>query len=125
MHGEMKNQMSFFNAHTPDVTDHPVACIDGLCIIFGKKVIKSDLLFDEQFLFDFYDTDFSFQCVMKYKLKLGVIVRKDLQHYSVGKSILTEDFLRHELDFRKKWNLDVPPNSKLQMFIDRQKTALV
>lgn len=46
---------------------------------------------------------------MKHNLKLGVIVEKSLQHYSIGKSILSVDFLRHELDFRKKWNLDIPP----------------
>lgn len=50
---------------------------------------------------------------MKYKLKLGVIVEQSLQHYSVGKSILTKDFLTHELDFRKKWNLEIPPNSPI------------
>lgn len=51
---------------------------------------------------------------MKKNLRLGVIVEKSLQHYSVGKSILSNDFLKHELDFRKKWGLDIPENSALQ-----------
>lgn len=113
-HGELGNQTSFFNQHSPDARDHEVACIDGLCMIFTKKAIhETAISFDEKFEFDFYDTDISFQCVMQYKLKLGVIVEKSLQHYSVGKSILTEDFLKHEIDFRQKWNLEIPSNSPI------------
>lgn len=112
-HGELGNQKSFFSAHSPNINDHEVACIDGLCIIFTKKAINSNIKFDEQFLFDFYDTDISMQAVMKYGMKLGVIVEQSLQHYSVGKSILSEDFLRHEVDFRRKWQLDIPQNSPI------------
>lgn len=93
--------------------DHEVACIDGLCMIFTKKALSKPIFFDTKFQYDFYDTDLSFQCVLKYNLKLGVIVEKSLQHYSVGKSILTNDFLMHEVDFRKKWNLEIPPTSPI------------
>ena len=112
-HGELGNQQSFFSCHSPDVTDHEVSCIDGLCIIFGRKAIESDILFDQQFTYDFYDTDISFQAIMNYRFKIGVLVEKSLQHYSVGRSILSEEFLRHEVDFRKKWKLEIPPNSPI------------
>lgn len=117
IHGELNNHASFFNAHSPNVTDHAVACIDGLCIVFGKKAICSDMKFDELFTYDLYDTDLSFQCAMKYGFRIGVIVEKSLNHYSVGKSILTDDFLKHEIDFRKKWNLSIPEGSKLQQLV--------
>lgn len=119
-HGELGNQMSFFNHHSPSVTDHEVACIDGLCIIFGPKAIASDMKFDEQFKFDFYDTDISFQAIMTYNLTLGVLVEQSLQHYSVGKSILTNDFLTHEIDFRRKWNLEIPEKSPIHEILFKQ-----
>ena len=118
-HGELGNQTSFFSSHSPSVRDHEVACIDGLCIVFGKKALQSDMTFDETFQFDQYDTDISFQSVMQKNLRLGVIVEKSLQHYSVGRSILSKDFLKHELDFRKKWNLEIPENSSLQMLASK------
>ena len=103
-HGELGGQVSFFSQHYPDVLDHEVACIDGLCIIFSRKAIDSGLRFDEALSpFDFYDTDISMQAVLKYKMKVGVIVRKELQHWSVGKSILTPGFLKNEEVFRAKW----------------------
>ena len=103
-HGELGGQVSFFSQHHPDVLDHEVACIDGLCIIFSRKAIDSGLRFDEALSpFDFYDTDISMQAVLKYKMKVGVIVRKELQHWSVGKSILTPGFLKNEETFRAKW----------------------
>ena len=117
-HGELGNQTSFFNKHLPHVKDHAVSCIDGLCIILSKKAIQSGMRFDENFAFDFYDTDLSFQCVMKYKMKLGVLVEDSLNHYSVGKSILTKDFLKHEIYFRKKWNLKIPVDSPIQQMIN-------
>ena len=118
-HGELGDKKSFFNSHSPDTTDHEAACIDGLCIVFGPKAIESGMTFDEQFTYDFYDTDISFQTVLKYKLKLGVIVEQSLQHYSVGKSILTKDFLSHEIDFRKKWSLEIPPNSPIRQMLSQ------
>ena len=113
-HGEIGNQTSFFSQHSPDVTDHEVACIDGLCIIFTRKAISSGLRFDNKLgQFDFYDTDISMQAVIKYGLKLGVVVRKELVHYSIGKSILTQDFLKNEIKFRNKWNFPPPPNTPI------------
>ena len=113
-HGELGNQTSFFSQHSPNVTDHEVACIDGLCIIFTRKAISAGLRFDNALgQFDFYDTDISMQAVMKYGMKLGVVVRKDLIHYSIGKSILTQDFLKNEVKFRNKWNFPPPPNSPI------------
>lgn len=111
MHGELGNQMAWFSQHSPDVGDHEVACLDGLCIIFTKKIILDrSIRFDPNVgEFDFYDTDLSMQAMMS-GLKLGVVVRKDLMHFSIGKSILTPHFLENELKFRKKWNLPLPPN---------------
>ena len=45
---------------------------------------------------------------MQKGLKLGVIVQKDLQHQSVGKSILTPEFMQSEEKFRAKWNMQLP-----------------
>ena len=103
-HGELGGHVSFFSAHHPDVMDHEVACIDGLCIIFTRKAIDAGLRFDESLSpFDLYDTDISMQAVMNYKMKVGVIVRRELQHWSVGKSILTQEFIKNEDVFRAKW----------------------
>lgn len=103
-HGELGNKESYFSSHSPNINDHEVSCIDGLCFILTKNAIEhSDILFDTRFSFSHYDTDFSFECIMKKHLKLGVIVRKDLQHWSVGKSILTQKFLESEKLFREKW----------------------
>lgn len=124
-HGEVGNQTSFFSQHSPNVTDHEVACIDGLCIAFCPKALQSDICFDEQFLFDFYDTDISMQAVMKYNFKLGVVVEKSLQHYSIGKSILTRDFLMHELDFRSKWKLEIPKQSPINQMLANMKQQRV
>lgn len=108
-HGELGGMTSFFSEDRPE-TDHEVACIDGLCIIFGKNALMSDIRFDENLgAFDMYDTDISTQAMIKYKLKLGVIVRKDLRHFSVGKSILEEKFLENELKFRQKWKFPLTP----------------
>jgi len=114
IHGELGDKQSLFNQHTPDATDHEVACIDGLCIIFNKKALESGIAFDPLFTFDFYDTDISFQAMINYRLKLGVIIERSLHHFSVGKSILNKDFLMHEIDFRSKWKLEVPPNSPIR-----------
>lgn len=114
-HGELGNQLSYFSSHHPMTLDHEVACIDGLCIILLKKAIEdSDILFDRTFEFSHYDTDFSFQCVMQKSLKLGVIVQKDLQHYSVGRSILTPEFMQSEQKFRAKWNMQLEAKNKMQ-----------
>lgn len=111
MHGELGNQMTWFSQHSPDVGDHEVACIDGLCIVFTKTAIDNyGLRFDPEVgKFDFYDSDISMRA-MDLGLKLGVAVRKDLMHFSVGKSILTKSFLENEIKFRKKWNLPLTPN---------------
>lgn len=106
-HGEMSNSTSFFSGDRADVTDHQVACIDGLCIAFGQKALQSAIQFDEQFMFDQYDTDISLQAILTYHLKLGVIVEQSLQHFSVGKSILSANFIEHEKDLRKKWNIEL------------------
>ena len=118
-HGEAGERTSFYSQDRENVEDSSVACIDGLCIIFGRKALESEMVFDEQFAFDFYDTDISFQTLMKYNLRLGVVVEKSLHHYSVGRSILTKEFLMHELDFRKKWNLDIPKNSPIERLLKK------
>lgn len=103
-HGELGNQRSYFSQHSPQVMDHEVACIDGLCIILSPTAIKSGLRFDETLgRYNLYDTDISFQTIFKYKMKLGVLVTMDLFHFSVGKSILTDEFKSDEIRFREKW----------------------
>lgn len=117
-HGELGNQTSWFSEHSPTVMDAEVACIDGLCIIFAKDALNSTLEFDENLGdFDFYDTDISMQAIAKYKIKIGVMVQKDLCHYSIGKSILTPAFLSIEEKFRAKWNLPIPSGSALEKYI--------
>ena len=119
-HGELGDQTSWFSEHSPNVMDAEAACIDGLCIIFAKQALDSTMEFDESLgAYDFYDTDISMQAIAKYKIKIGVMVQKDLCHYSVGRSILTPEFLSTEKKFREKWNLPVPPNSALAKYIAR------
>ena len=109
MHGELKNQMSWFSQHSPDVGDHEVACIDGLCIIFTKTAIDSKIEFDTSIgKYNCYDTSLCLDAMLNYNLKIGVIVRKDLVHYSVGKGILNQDFLKDEYSMRRKFNLPIP-----------------
>lgn len=121
-HGELGDQTSYFSDHSPTIMDAEVACIDGLCIIFTKKAIEqTDLKFDEQLSdFDFYDTDISFQAAMNYKLKIGVIVQKDLCHYSVGMSIMSPKFLESEEKFRQKWNIPIPAESALARHLEQK-----
>ena len=115
-HTENGMTQAFFSKDRESITDHEVACIDGMCIVFGPKAIAdSELNFDTMFSFDFYDTDISFQCLMQQNLKIGVIVEPSLVHDSIGRSIMTDEFLVHEIDFRKKWKLDIPDKSKLQL----------
>ena len=115
-HGELGDQITYFSQHSPEILDHEVACIDGLCIVFTKKAIEAGLRFDENLApFDMYDTDISFQAVMVKKLRVGVIVQTELKHYSVGRSITTDQFLINEIAFRDKWHLDYPQNSRIAM----------
>ena len=116
-HGELGNQTSFFSQHKTE-TDHEVSCIDGLCIIFTKKAIESGIKFDSNLKFNCYDTQISLDAILNYKLKLGVIVEPSLHHYSVGRSILTDDFLKEELILRRRFNLDIPHGSKLEKLIE-------
>lgn len=116
-HIEINNKTSYFSYDRPNILDHEVGCIDGVCIIFSKEALQSGISFDETFKFDQYDTDLSLQCVMNYKMKLGVLVEQSLVHASVGKSITTNEFLIHELDLRRKWKFDIPPNSKLELLL--------
>ena len=98
-----------------------LACI---CIMFCKQALDSSIEFDENLgKFDFYDTDISMQAVAKYHIKLGVMVQKDLCHYSVGKSILTSNFLDTEEKFRAKWKLPVPVGSPLEKHIAARSAA--
>jgi hypothetical protein len=51
-HTEFNSGLSYFSKDRPNILDHHVALIDGLCIIFTKRAIDSDIKFDETFLFD-------------------------------------------------------------------------
>ncbi len=118
-HGELGDQTSYFSEHSPGVTDTEVACIDGLCMIFTRDALGTGIEFDESLSsFDFYDTDISLQAMVKYGLKVGVMVQRDLCHYSVGKSILTPAFLDAEVKFREKWKLPIPPGSAVAKHIE-------
>ena len=118
-HGELGDQTSYFSEHSQNVMDREVACIDGLCIIFTRQALDTDMQFDESLgEFDFYDSDISCQTLMKYKLKLGVMVQKDLCHYSIGRSILTPSFLDNEAKFRAKWNFPIPKDSAIAKHLE-------
>lgn len=101
-HGEIGNATTFFNSHSPNVIDHEVACIDGVFIAFNYNAIKA-LRFNENIRFNCYDTQISMECVLNKKLKLGVVVEKSLQHYSVGKQILNDDFKIDENILREQY----------------------
>lgn len=113
-HGELGNQLSFFSKDRESITDHEVACIDGLCIIFSRKAVENGLMFDENLKFNCYDTQISLEALMNRNMTIGVLVEPTLQHYSVGKSILTDDFLEDELVLRTLFNFDFPKGSKIE-----------
>lgn len=119
-HGELGDMVSYFSEDRADVTEHRVACIDGLCIVMSRKSMESGLRFDENLRFNCYDTQISFDAVMRHGLRLGCLVEKDLKHYSVGRSILKDDFLVDELVLRRRFGFDVPPQSKLKFLIDNE-----
>lgn len=104
-HGELGNLTSFFSKDRENITDHHVACIDGLCIIFCSSAINSDIKFNEELKFNCYDTDISLNAILNYKFKIGVVVEQSLKHYSVGKSILNNDFLTEEKILREKFKI--------------------
>lgn len=116
-HGELGNSVSFFSGDRKETTDHPVACIDGLCITLSKKAMASGLRFDENLRFNCYDTQISFDAILKYKLRVGCLVETELKHYSVGKSILTDTFLDDEIVLRKRFGFEVPKDSRLAQYI--------
>lgn len=112
---EMIQQINY-NQMNPNIKDHSVICIDGVCIIFTKKAIDSGILFNEDLAFDHYDTDISFEAVINKKLRLGVIVEPSLTHYSIGESITEDKFIESENIFRAKWDKILGVDSaKLQM----------
>jgi len=95
---------SFFNRDKPDVLDTEVLTIDGLMMCLDKKTMQNEKAkFDEQFTYDFYDLDFCLNVQMNTDLKIGVFVQPTI-HNSVGKSVLSEDYLIPERKFRAKWN---------------------
>lgn len=99
---------SLFNEYDPDAKDAQVGSIDGLCMVFTKKLLESDVCFDEQFFTDFYDLDLCMNCILKHKFKIGVLT-DPVYHASVGFSVLSERFYEYEKLFRQKWDLPVPP----------------
>lgn len=105
-HGQLDDQVSYFNADRPYITDAEVACIDGLCIVFGKQAIKSNLKFDEQLTFNCYDTQISLDAILNHNLKLGVIVEDSLQHFSIGLQIINKElFQKDEIRLRDYFKL--------------------
>ncbi len=121
-HGEDRNSKSFFSQDRSNVTDAPVACIDGLCIIFGRKPLETDIEFDENLRFNCYDTQISLDAILNYKLNLGVLVEESLVHYSIGRSILTKEFLTEEIELRKRFNLEIPKNSPIERLFKKNES---
>lgn len=120
-HGELGDSVTYFSRSRPEIRDHAVSCIDGLCMIFSSNAIKKGLRFDENLRFNCYDTQISLDAVMNFKLRVGCLVERELKHFSVGKSILTDDFLKDELVLRKRFGFGIPPGSKLEKLLDNQK----
>ena len=95
---------SFFNREKPDVFDTEVITIDGLLMCLNKKTMQNEKArFDEQFTYDFYDLDFCINAQVNTDLKIGVFIMPAI-HNSLGKSVLTEEYLIPERKFRAKWN---------------------
>lgn len=85
-------------------------CIDGVFMALDKSILKSQLLFDEQFKFDFYDMDFSFATYSHIgSSSIGACSSFKLLHMSEGLGILKQEYLNNETLFRKKWNLGKTP----------------
>lgn len=83
--------------HTP----RRVFSVDGLLTIFNKKAYKQ-VQYDEQFMFDFYDLDMSFN-IHKNDMKLGVIPI-NVFHNSRGEGILLDKYMEEQKKFVNKWN---------------------
>lgn len=77
-------------------------CIDGVCMVMNRKAIDSGLRFDEQFTYDFYDMDLSFEATLNHKLSVGVEPLL-MTHYSIGEGILRGSYKDAEKLFRAKW----------------------
>jgi len=124
-HGEIGNTVSFFSGMHPETTDHAVSCIDGLCMILSRKAMESGLRFDDKLRFNCYDTQLSLDAILKHNLRVGVLVERELRHYSIGKSIFTDAFLEDELVLRKRFGFDIPKGSKIENFLNRRAAAAV
>lgn len=95
---------SFFNRDKPETKDTEVLTVDGLLMCLNKKTMQNEKArFDEQFTYDFYDLDFCLNVQVNTDLKIGTIVMPTI-HNSLGKSVLTEEYLIPERKFRIKWN---------------------
>lgn len=95
---------SFFNRNKENVRDTEVLTIDGLLMCLNKKTMQNEKArFDEQFTYDFYDLDFCVNVQTNTDLKIGTIIMPTI-HTSLGKSVLTEEYLIPERKFRAKWN---------------------
>lgn len=100
----------FYNENfDPEKKDVEVACIDGLCISFNRKMIEGEIMFDNALGgFDMYDTDISLQCILTYGYKVGVMILPT-RHTSIGPGIMSESFKEVERKFRDKWNFTQQP----------------
>lgn len=117
-HGELGDSVSFFSSQRPEIRDHAVSCIDGLCMVFSRHAIESGIRFDEKLRFNCYDTQISLDAVMKYNLRVGCLVEQELKHFSVGRSIMTDEFLADEKILRERFGFPVPEGSRLKTFLD-------
>lgn len=77
--------------------------IDGLCLIFTKKLIEDESIrFDENYKFDLYDFDISRQ-VREKGYRIDVIDLGGLIHFSAGLGINKESYLVDQQKFLDKW----------------------
>ena len=83
----------------------PSHCVwlDGQCLITNKKAIDTGLRFDQMFIFDHYDGDFTFRAV---QLGLNVGVEPiACYHESAGQGMMAhlEQYMDSQRKFIKKW----------------------
>lgn len=83
--------------------NEPVLTLDGLFIAVNTEILKnSQICFDTQFEFDFYDMDFCVNAYNNHSIKLGT-VDIFVEHSSTGKGIHKESYKSAQDLFVKKW----------------------
>lgn len=80
--------------------------MDGVFLVVKpKQLVENNIFFDNQFTFDFYDTDFSINCITN-ALTLGTIP-VSIIHNSHGAGIQQDRYKDFQNKFIKKWKKNV------------------